>query len=98
MKKVIKNPLSIKIKALREERNLTHQQLADLTGLAKPLISMIENGDRFPSEDVLQKLCTAFNVTEADILTEEVKTQALEQLKDAEPRDVLTAYRKIYRG
>ena len=98
MKKVIKNPLSNRIKELREALGLSQMELAKKAGLAKPLISMIETGDRFPSEDVLEKLCLAFGVTEEEILNEEVKAKALEQIKEAETRGVLTAYRKIYRG
>jgi len=98
MKKNIKNPLSIRIKALREERNMTQIQLAQAAGLAKPLISMIETGERFPSDEVLKKLCKAFNVEEQDILNDDVKKAALEQIEEAETREVLTAYRKIYRG
>ena len=98
MKKVIKNPLSNRIKELREALGLSQMELAKKAGLAKPLISMIETGDRFPSEDVLEKLCLAFGVTEEEILNEEVKAKALEQIKEAETREVLTAYRKIYRG
>lgn len=98
MKKIVKNPLSNRIKELREQKGLTTQDLATKSGLAKPLISMIEKGDRFPSEDALKKLCDALEVTEEEILTEEVKNKALEEIKKAETRDVLTAYRKIYRG
>ncbi len=98
MKKTIKNPLSIKIKEIRESLGMTQQDLAIKAGLAKPLISMIENGERFPSDDALHKLCEAFGVQEEDILSQEVKNMAIEEIKKAEPRDVLTAYRKIYRG
>lgn len=98
MKKIIKNPLSNRIKELRVELGLSQLELAEKTGLAKPLISMIETGERFPSDDVLKKLCEAFNVEEKEILNDEVKNKAIEQIKDAETREVLTAYRKIYRG
>ncbi len=98
MKKIIKNPLSNRIKELREERNWTQMQLAKEAGLAKPLISMIETGERFPSDDVLKKLCNAFKVEEEDILNDDVKQAALQQISDAETREILTAYRKIYRG
>jgi transcriptional regulator, XRE family len=98
MKKIIKNPLSNRIKELREERNWTQMQLAQETGLAKPLISMIETGERFPSDEVLKKLCNAFKVAEEDILNDDVKQAALEQISNAETREILTAYRKIYRG
>ncbi|DAB12842.1 MAG: helix-turn-helix transcriptional regulator [Acinetobacter sp.] len=98
MKKNIKNPLSNRIKELREQKKWTQLQLAKEAGLAKPLISMIETGERFPSDDVLKKLCVAFGVEEEEILNQSVKDEAIKQIQEAETREVLTAYRKIYRG
>lgn len=98
MKKNIKNPLSNRIKELREQKEWTQLQLAKEAGLAKPLISMIETGERFPSDDVLKKLCVAFAVGEEEILNQSVKDEAIKQIQEAETREVLTAYRKIYRG
>ena len=79
MKKNIKNPLSNRIKELREQKKWTQLQLAKEAGLAKPLISMIETGERFPSDDVLKKLCVAFGVEEEEILNQSVKDEAIKQ-------------------
>ena len=97
MSKNNKDPLSQRIKELRQEKGWTQQELAKAAELAKPLISMLETGERHPSEEVLKKLCIAFGVQESDILNEEVKNKAIEEIKKAETREVLTAYRKIYR-
>ena len=48
-----------KIKALRQEKNYTLQDLADRTGLSKPLISQIENNRVVPPVATLLKLARA---------------------------------------
>jgi len=97
MDKKTNDPLSLRIKELRKQKEWTQQQLAEKAHLAKPLISMLETGERHPSDEVLKKLCEAFGVKESDILNEDVKKKALEEIEKAETREVLTAYRKIYR-
>lgn len=49
-----------RIKLLREEKNLTQQDLADKLGGAKSTIAMYESGSRKPSLDVLNKLSEIF--------------------------------------
>lgn len=51
-----------KIKALRQEKNYTLQDLADRTGLSKPLISQIENNRVVPPVATLLKLARALEV------------------------------------
>lgn len=37
------------LKSLRTERNFTQQQLADLIGIAQPMIAQYETGLKFPT-------------------------------------------------
>ena len=55
-------PFSINLKKLREQANLTQEELASKTGLSKSTISMYERGERFPSEQILELLADLFNV------------------------------------
>jgi transcriptional regulator with XRE-family HTH domain len=56
-----------KLRALRLERNLTQQQVADRLELGKSSISAYEKNIKYPSIDVLIRLCEYFN-TSADYL------------------------------
>lgn len=50
-----------RIKLLREEYNMTQQELADKLDGAKSTVAMYEKGDRKPSLEVLIKLSSIFN-------------------------------------
>lgn len=52
-----------KIRALRLEKGLTQTQLADKIGLVKGSISAYEQGKKYPSVEVLIKLCSVFDVS-----------------------------------
>ncbi|GAB4293945.1 MAG: XRE family transcriptional regulator [Desulfuromonadia bacterium] len=54
--------LGQKIRALRQERRLTLQDLADLTGLSKPLLSQIENEQVTPPIATLLKISRGLKV------------------------------------
>lgn len=56
-----------KLKALRIEKGLTQQQIAEKIGLVKGSISAYEQSAKYPSIDVLIKLCEMFGVS-ADYL------------------------------
>ena len=72
-----------KLKTLRKSRKLTQQQLADLVGVAKSVISYYESGDRFPSNEVLIKLAQTFHVTTDYLLNvERVRTLNVSDLSD----------------
>lgn len=56
-----------KLRALRLEHGLTQQELADKIELVKGSISAYEQSRKYPSVEVLIKLCQIFNVS-ADYL------------------------------
>ena len=56
-----------KLKALRIEKGWTQQQLASRMELVNATISAYEQGAKYPSVEVLIKICETFNVS-ADYL------------------------------
>lgn len=60
-----------KIKAFRQELNLTIPQLADMTGLSRGFISQVENDKVSLSLDSLQKMAIALKVPVRNFLADE---------------------------
>lgn len=54
--------LGKKIKALREQHNLTQDYVANKVGISQPQISLIEKGEILPTTFVLKLLANLFNV------------------------------------
>ena len=54
--------LGLKIRRLRQERRMTLQDLAEATGLSKPLLSQIENEQVIPPLATLLRIAKAFKV------------------------------------
>lgn len=57
-----------RVRELRIERNLTQQQLADISGLHKNYIGMIERGERNPSLINIEILAKSFEVNVWELL------------------------------
>lgn len=64
-----------RLKTLRIKKKLTQQQLADLLGLTKSVISAYENGLRYPAYDVLIKIARIFKVSTDFLLGVEIKRE-----------------------
>lgn len=59
------------IAALKEERlkqNISHDTLAELTGLSRPAISFIESGKRNPTLLTCLKIARALGINLADLI------------------------------
>lgn len=60
-----------RIALVRKERNVKQDQLAEMCGLTKNFISLIENGKREPSDRTIKDICRALNVNETWLRTGE---------------------------
>ena len=91
--------LGKKILEIREKKGVSQQQLATKAGLSKALITHIETGKRYPSDKALQKIIEALEISEEEILTEDVKTEFLKKIEqEAKPSEVIRAYRQIMKN
>ena len=63
--------LSDNIKKLREEQNLTQQQLADKLYVSRQTVCRWENGSRCPDLITAKKLALELNVSMDDLISDE---------------------------
>ena len=64
--------ISKRIKTLREEHNLTQEELAKELNISRNAISNYENGVRTPDLNVIRDICEFFNVTLDSFFKEEL--------------------------
>lgn len=67
MKSIIKR-LSVRLKRLREERELTQEKLAKRSGVSHGYLARLEIGMHDPSLSTLAKLAKALKVSVAELL------------------------------
>lgn len=56
-----------KLQKLRIDKNLTQDQAAKILGIRKEYLSMLENGERNPSDNLKEKMAKLYNCEIADI-------------------------------
>lgn len=84
-KNIIMRNVGGRVRALRQERQMTLPGLAEAAGLSKGLLSKMENSsDANPSLATLQKIAEALDVTLADLLDRD-KVTARRLIPDAPP-------------
>lgn len=90
-----------RIKELREEKQITQAELADMIGMTQDSISLWEKGRRIPNTLYLIPLCKIFNVTTDYLLGRESEYSENAADTQAQPRDellLLQAYRTMSLG
>jgi transcriptional regulator with XRE-family HTH domain len=60
-----------RVSEVRKAANLTQGEFADKLGLTRNFISLIENGNRDPSDRTIADICREFNVSETWLRTGE---------------------------
>ena len=59
------------VRKLREERGLSQEAFADLSGLHRTYLSGIERGARNPTVGIIERLANALDVPASDLLAED---------------------------
>ena len=67
---------------LRKNRNLTQKQSSKILGITKEYLSMLENGDRNPSDKLKEKMSKLYNCSIADIFLIINSTKRLKSKSD----------------
>ena len=62
--------LGVRIRTLREQANISQEELGHLSGLHRTYIGAIERGERNPSVLSLKKIADALKVTVKDLFDE----------------------------
>lgn len=61
-KNIVKERILLEYVSLRKEKKLSQEDIAALTGIARPNISRIENGKYDPTLEILTKLALALDM------------------------------------
>lgn len=65
--------IALNLKEIRNERQLTLDQLTQLTGISKGMLSQIEKGDTNPTINTIWKICDGLNIPYTYLLEEKDK-------------------------
>jgi hypothetical protein len=82
--------LGLKVKTLRQQKNLSYHQLAEATGLSLSYLHDIETGKKYPKADKILALSKAFGV-EYDYLVSLRSSKKLQPIIDLISSDFLNA-------
>ncbi|WP_300347599.1 helix-turn-helix transcriptional regulator [Clostridium sp.] len=75
--------LSTRIRELRTEKKITQSELGNILDVGKTTISMYENGNSTPDDELKKKLSIFFNVSLDYLMgTSDIKESAEQLLKD----------------
>ncbi len=73
--------LGEKLKQLRQEKGLSQPELATEAGIEQSYLSKLENDKSLPSNDILRKILAAFQVSLADLISDELVQKDIQRLK-----------------
>ncbi|MBW8359540.1 MAG: helix-turn-helix domain-containing protein [Weeksellaceae bacterium] len=65
----IRTVFGLKMKQYRQKKNLSLQDLSNLTGLSKSYLNEIENGKKYPKHDKIAQLAAALNCPYNDLVS-----------------------------
>jgi len=73
----INRKIGEKIHQLRNSRNLSQKELAELLGISRPIITLIEKGKRFLTPEELLKLSEIFNISTNELINPKIKSEVI---------------------
>ncbi|HHY99420.1 MAG TPA: helix-turn-helix transcriptional regulator [Firmicutes bacterium] len=79
----LKRRIGSRLRALRQDRRLTQEKLAESAGIHPTFLAKIEGGRRLPSLEVICRLANALGVPAAAIVS------AIDEREGASPKDRL---------
>lgn len=65
-----------KLRLIREERKMTLKQVADLVGISKVYLSLIERGMRGPSYSLAANIASVFSLSTDELFSSEKLTKS----------------------
>lgn len=93
-----KNLLGKKIGELRNKKDLSQGQLAKEAELARTLITMIESGQRQPTDEALDKILKVLGTTKDNFynsISSDAKEELAQKLDNSSPEAIVKMYRKV---
>jgi len=84
--------VSMNIKDLRKERQLTLQELSDLSNVSTSMLGSIERGDTNPTITTLDKIATGFKVPLSHIIEENKKRILYVESNERTPYKIESGY------
>lgn len=86
----INNLLAKRVRALRKSRGYALDRLAELSGVSRSMISLIERGETSPTATVLNKLSDALDVTMASLFSDEPRKVLKSPLSNLSEQQIWT--------
>lgn len=84
------------ISELRNEKNMTQQQLADKLSVTDRAISNWENGRRLPDISLMKELCSIFGITIDELIyCKKIKKEDIDNILEKNAIELYTTKRKI---
>lgn len=68
------------LQELRKNKKLTQEQTAKILSITKEYLSMLENGDRNPSDSLKEKMAKLYECSIADIFLATISTKRLKNI------------------
>ncbi|QEK11548.1 helix-turn-helix transcriptional regulator [Crassaminicella thermophila] len=65
-----------RIKELRKEFNISSKELTKKAGISQPVLSKLENNQRKADIEIIEKICTALNISLKDFFDIQNKTNS----------------------